>query len=99
MVIYPPVPEDGPKLPAQTDLHQHVHILLVFEGLIKACNEGRASLHHDAFLAVDVLLLARVHNVLLLQAFKGKCAVTISAKLNLQRNQSSAAAHINLCFQ
>ena len=38
------------------------------------CNELVVAGHHDPLLAVDVLLLLRLHDVLLLQALQGERA-------------------------
>ena len=41
------VPEDGPELPAQAGLHQHVEILPVFEGFEQFDDKMAVGLLHD----------------------------------------------------
>ena len=41
------VPEDGPELPAQAGLHQHVEILPVFEGFEQFDDKVAVGFFHD----------------------------------------------------
>ena len=51
------------------------------------CDELMLAVHHDPFLAEDVLLLLRVHDVLLLQTLEG---VSLTLLLcDLQKNKVS----------
>ena len=46
-----------------------------------------AAVHHDAFFTVDMLLLLGVHNMLFLEALKGKCPLLLASILANKLNQ------------
>ena len=58
-----PVAQDGPQLPAQAGLHQHVEVLAVLERLVQLDDELAVGLLHDLLLRHDVLLLAGLHDL------------------------------------
>ena len=57
------LPEDGPQLPTQACIHEHVEVLPVFECLVELDYEVTVRLLHDLLLRHDVLLLTRLNNL------------------------------------
>lgn len=57
------IPQDSPKLSAETGIHEHVKVLPVLERLEEPHDELAVGLLHDLLLRHDVLLLAGLHNL------------------------------------
>merc|ERR1719234_2294349 len=69
------VPQQSPKFPAQTWLHQHVQVFWAVECLVHLDDEWASALQHDLFLVEDVLLLLHVLDLVLLELLQGKRSV------------------------
>lgn len=90
-----------PEFATQAALHQHIQILLVFEGLEQFHNELAIGLAHYFLLGHDVLLLTRLNNLRLLHLFEGKRTRTVAIRLHQfhasKSTHTQCSNHAQIC--
>ena len=69
--------EQGPELPAQAGLHQHVEELGVVECFVQLHDEGAITALHDQLLVENMLLLFGVLNLAFLHLLERECIVVV----------------------
>ena len=69
--------EQGPELPAQAWLHQHVEELGVVECFVQLHDEGAITALHDQLLVENMLLLFGVLNLAFLHLLERECIVVV----------------------